>query len=142
MSRASITLDRKSRRQQAANWCWTAPDGARVTFQEAKRTTPQNDLMWDLLTDIAKQLPWHGQKLSADDFKLIFMAALNTELRIVPNLDGTGFVPLGRSSSKLSKSEMSNLIELILAFGAQHGVTFFDSDQSEGVPNKAPSVVA
>jgi hypothetical protein len=64
--------------------------------------------------------------LRPDDWKLIFLDALKRELRMVPNLDGTGFVNLGRSSSDLSKGEMSDMIELILAFGSQHGVTFQD----------------
>jgi hypothetical protein len=51
---------------------------------------------------------------------------LSQELRVVPNIDGTGFVPLGRSSSKLTVKEMTDLIELIFAFGAKHGVTFTD----------------
>lgn len=140
MSRASVTLDSKSRREQAARWCMTAPKGTRVTFQEAKRTDDQNRMMWDLLTDIARQVKWHGVKLSADDWKLIFLAGLNQEMRIVPNLDGTGFVNLGRSSSKLSKGEMTQLIELILAFGAQHDVVFFDGRDGEVV--KSPSPVA
>ena len=54
--------------------------------------------------------------------------ALKREVRMVPNLDGNGFVSLGRSSSDLSKSEMSDLMELIAAFGAQHGVEFRDQE--------------
>jgi hypothetical protein len=33
---------------------------------------------------------------------------------------------LGRSSSDLSKAEMTDLIDLISAFGANHGVVFHD----------------
>ena len=43
--------------------------------------------------------------------------------RAVPGLDG-GFVVLGLSTSKMSKDEMSELLELALAFGAQKGVEF------------------
>jgi hypothetical protein len=82
--------------------------------------------MWAMLTEIAAQVKWHGVTLKADDFKLIFMDALKRELRIVPNLDGTGFVNLGRSSSDLSKEEMSDLLELIAAWGVSHGVKFND----------------
>jgi hypothetical protein len=82
--------------------------------------------MWAMLTEVARQVQWHGQKLSADDWKLVFLAALKAELRIVPNLDGTGFVQLGRSSSDLSVSEMADLIDLIAAFGARQGVVFAD----------------
>jgi hypothetical protein len=82
--------------------------------------------MWAFLSEIAAQVKWHGVKLSADDWKLIFLDSLKRELRIVPNLDGTGFVNLGRSSSDLSKEEMSELLALIEAWGVQNGVRFND----------------
>lgn len=97
-----------------------------MTVRESKRTGDQNDKLWANLTDVATQLDWHGQKLAPDDWKLIFMDGLTRELRIVPNLEGNGFVNLGRSSSKLSKAEFSELLELIAAFGANHGVIFHD----------------
>lgn len=126
MSRALIVLDSKMRREQAAKWIWNAPPGTRVEFKEAKRTTDQNAIMWASLTEIARQVPWHGVRLSADDWKLIFIASLNQEMRLVPNLDGNGFVNLGRSSSNLSKSEMSDLLELIFKFAAERGVELHD----------------
>ncbi len=83
-----------------------------------------------MLTDVACQLTWHGQKLRPDDWKFIFLDALKRELRTVPNLDGTGMVNLGRSSSDLSKGEMIELQDLIEAFGAQHGVVFNDGKEA------------
>jgi len=83
-----------------------------------------------MLTDISKQMTWHGQRLRPDDWKLVFLDALNSEVRAVPNLSGNGFVNLGRSSSDLSKSEMSDLIELMFAFGAEHGVEFQDDREA------------
>jgi len=77
-----------------------------------------------MLTEVAEQVVWHGVKLSPDDWKIVMLSALKRELRMVPNLDGNGFVQLGRSSSDLTKDEMSGLQELISAFGAQHGVIF------------------
>jgi hypothetical protein len=124
MSRALVILTRASDRERVMSWARQAPWGTRVTFQEAKRTTDQNARMWAMLTDVARQVEWHGQKLPADDWKLIFMAALKQELRIVPNLDSTGFVQLGRSSSSLSVGEMADLMDLIDAFAARQGVTF------------------
>ena len=82
--------------------------------------------MWAFLTEIAAQVKWHGMKLSAADYKLIFLDALHREVRAVPNLDGTGFVNLGRSSSDLSKEEMADLLALIEAWGAKHNVKFND----------------
>lgn len=128
MSRALVTIHSRSDREKVARWAWGVSTGARVEFKAPKRTTDQNSLMWAMLTDVATQLKWHGLKLTPDDWKLIFLDALKREVRIVPNIDGTGFVNLGRSSSDLSKQEMSDLIEIILMFGANHGVTFHDSN--------------
>lgn len=137
MSRATIILTGPDSRARAAAWCRNAPPNTRVEFKEAKRTTDQNALMWASLTEVARQVPWHGLKLSADDWKLIFMASLNQEMRLVPNIDGTGFVNLGRSSSDLSKAEMGDLIDLIHAFGAKHGVEFLDGQGAGGVSSPA-----
>ena len=129
MSRAVLILHRQSDRDRAASWVRQAPWGTRITFQEAKRTTDQNARMWAMLTEVARQVEWDGLKLSADDWKLIFMAALKQELRMVRNLDRTGFVQLGRSSSDLSVAEMGDLMDLIAAFGAREGVTFNHTEQ-------------
>ena len=126
MSRALLVLNDSRERAKAAAWIAKAPPGTRVEFKGPKRTIPQNDRMWAMLTDVATQLPWHGIKLTADDWKLIFLDALKREVRMVPNIDGNGFVNLGRSSSDLSKAEMGDLMELIAAFGANNGVTFGD----------------
>ena len=129
MGRALIILNTDAARIKAQNWIGKAPIGTRVTFAASKRTTPQNDRMWAMLTDVAEQAEYHGLKLTPNDWKLIFMDALNLEIRMVPNLDNTGFVDLGQSSSKLSKEEMSDLMELIAAYGAKHGVVFHDGDE-------------
>jgi hypothetical protein len=124
MGRAVLVLNSRSERNKAKDWIERAPSGTRVTFQASKRTTDQNSILWACLSEIAQRVEWHGLKLIADDWKLIFMHALNSELRIVPSLDGKGFVNLGTSSSKLSKQEMSMLIELIMLFAAEHAITF------------------
>lgn len=126
MSRALLILNGSAERARATAWIAKAPAGTRVEFKEAKRSTDQNAKMWVMLTEVAAQVPWHGIRISADDWKLLFLDALKREVRMVPNIDGNGFVSLGRSSSDLSKAEMADLIELIHAFGAQHGVTFHD----------------
>lgn len=124
MDRALLILSSEAIRSKAIDWIRRLPAGTRVQFSAPKRSLPQNDKMWALLTEVSEQVPWHGQKLEPEDWKLVFMDALNREMRIVPAIDGRGFVNLGRSSSKLSVNEMRDLIELIYAFGAQHGVTF------------------
>lgn len=129
MSRAVVVLGSELNRRRAADWCLKAPAGTSVEFKESKRSTEQNARMWAMLTEIARQVSWHGVKLSPDDWKLIFMDALNQEMRLVPNLNGNGFINLGRSSSRLTKSEMSDLQELIAEFGARNEVEFADPAQ-------------
>ena len=129
MTRAVVVIDGTRNRAKAADWVSRAPFGTRVEFKRSKRSLPQNARMWAMLTDVASQITWHGQKLPADDWKLIFLDALKREVRIVPAIDGRGFVNLGRSSSDLSKSEMGDLMELIAAFGTEHGVVFKDPNE-------------
>lgn len=124
MSRALIVVRSEADRKRAATWSSKAPDGCRIEFKAAKRTLAQNDRLWSMLSDVASQLRWHGQKLTTEDWKLIFLDALDRETRTVPNIDGTGMVSLGRSSSDLSRQEMSDLFALIDHFGAKHGVKF------------------
>ncbi|WP_068459982.1 recombination protein NinB [Hyphomicrobium sulfonivorans] len=136
MSRALVVIRSNADRQKAAHWAHIAPYGTRIEFKESKRSIPQNSRMWAMLTDIAQQVPWHGLKLAADDWKLIFLDALKREVRLVPNIDGNGFVSLGRSSSDLSKTEMSDLMELIAEFGTRNGVQFSASDAEQLLAEK------
>lgn len=126
MSRAQLTLSGRVDRDRAVKWVEQAPAGTRVIFKESKRSTDQNSKLWAMLTEVATQLEWDGKRLTPDDWKLLFLDALNREMRLVPNIDGTGYVNLGRSSSNLSKSEFSDLLELIHEFGARHNVKFAD----------------
>lgn len=123
-----MVLHNDAIRNKAVEWVRRLPKDTRVTFQKPRRTIPQNDRMWAMLTEVSNQLAWHGMKLSPEDWKLMFLDGLKRELRIVPNIDGNGFVNLGRSSSELSKEEMGDLIELIAAFGSERGVVFRDME--------------
>ena len=126
MSRYLFTLYSQADRDRALRTVSAAPAGSRVEIKSAKRSLDQNSKLWAMLTEVAQQLPWHGIKLRPDDWKLLFLDALKRELHTVPNLEGTGFVNLGQSSSDLTKDEMGDLFELIYEFGARHGVRFLD----------------
>ena len=130
MSRYEFVIHKGNRETLAAKLL-ALPTGWRLVFQEPKRTVDQNSRFWALLTAVSTQLKWHGQRLTPDDWKLIFMSGLNQELRLVPNIHGNGFVQLGRSSSKLSKAEMTELMALIEAFAAEHGVTLWEDEEVE-----------
>lgn len=91
-----------------------------VTVRKEKRSKDQNALLWKLLDLTAASVEWHGQRLSADDWKNMFTASLQKQ-RVVPGLDG-GFVVLGMSTSNMDKGVMSDLITLIQAFLAERGI--------------------
>jgi hypothetical protein len=97
-----------------------------VTFKEATRSLEANAAMWAKLSEISEQVVWYGKKLSAEDWKTVLTASLR-QTRVVPTIDGDGFVPLGMSTSKMSVKEMSALLDLIDAFAAQQGVVFTDN---------------
>jgi hypothetical protein len=101
-----------------------APLGAQFELMDEPRTTAQNKLLWSLLGSVSDQLEHGGRKYEPNEWKCIFMKALGKELSFVPSLDGNGIVAVGYSSSRLSKEEFSNLIELIYSEGAKRGVAF------------------
>lgn len=130
MTRATLILASNAVRDRAHSWIDRVPDGTRLDFKKPRRTLPQNSRFWAMLSDVAAQVQWHGIRLSPDDWKLLFLDALKREVRMVPNLDGNGFVSLGRSSSDLSKEEMGDLMTLIEMFGAKHGVKFHTEENA------------
>lgn len=109
-------------RRYIAQLVMQAPQGHVVTISEPTRTNEQNRLLWPLLTCLAKQVDWYGQKLAPDDWKHLLTASL-VKQRAVPGIDG-GFVVMGLSTSQMPKSVFSALIELIYAFGAERNVDF------------------
>lgn len=118
----TFILAHDTARRMALDCVKTAPDGFSVTVGEVTRTNEQNSLLWPLLFEISRQVDWHGQKLTPENWKDVFSASLKQQ-KVVPGLDG-GFVVCGQSTSRMGKREFSDLIELIYAFGAQHGVDF------------------
>ena len=96
-----------------------------VEIQDPPRTIDQNAKLWALLTDISNQVDWpvNGKmgKLSKEDWKDCFTAELRKEQRVAQGISG-GFVLLGAHTHKMKKREMSDLIELLYSFGAEHDV--------------------
>ena len=114
-------------RKRAVSAIMDAPDGYIVRISEPTRTLESNALLWVLLGEVSKQVEWYGSKLTAEEWKDVFSASLKKQ-KVVPALDG-GFVVCGQRTSKMTKSEFSDLIELIQAFGAERGVNFDGKDK-------------
>jgi len=96
-------------------------DGRRLllTIQSDTRSLAQNSLMWSCLTDLSEQVKWDGtRRLTPEGWKDYLTAHLNGQ-DLVPNMDGTGFVAIGRgkSTSNMTIAEMTAVIDLGHAFG-------------------------
>lgn len=124
--RAVVTLRTQSDRDKAARWCQGVATGSKVVFHGPQRSIDQNSALWAALGDIARQRDYHGLKLSPDDWKILFLDALDRETRMVPNLDGTGMVAIGRSSSSLSVEEFTGLLSLVYEWGNRNGIEWSD----------------
>lgn len=124
MSKQVFILAHPVARQNAIKAIEAAPENYRVEIRQRTRSLDQNARMWALLGELARQVEWHGQHLTAENWKDICTAALKRQ-DVVPGIDG-GFVVLGTSTRNMTVGEMSELIEFITAFGTDRGVVFND----------------
>jgi hypothetical protein len=130
MTKRVFILAHQQARRNALEAVQNAPDGHCITVGEPSRNLEQNARLWAMLGDVSKQVDWYGKRLGAEDWKNVFSASLR-KLSVVPNLDGTGFVALGLSTSRMSKSELSDMLELMFAFGAERGVAWSEPETEE-----------
>jgi len=121
----TVILSSAAARDRAHHLIRHAPEGYVVTVKPPARSTDQNDKMWAMLSDISLAKP-QGRRLIPEAWKAAFMHALGHEVRFTPALDGDGMIPLGYRSSRLTKAQMSDLIELMYEYGARHGVVWTD----------------
>ena len=129
MTGQTIILHGYHARQQAHRLIECAPQGAILNIREARRTLDQNALMHALLSQISQAKP-DGRVLDTDTWKALFMNAAGFTCTFEPTLDGSGVIPLGFKSSRLSKAEFSDLIEAIHSFAAERGINL---DKGENV---------
>jgi hypothetical protein len=104
--------------------------GKKLTLEikQQSKSREQERLYHELIGQIAKQAQHVGSKWSADDFKRLLVDQFAREIgltgaKIVPNLDGTGFVQLGVQTRKFTVDQGSQFIEWLYAWAANNGVT-------------------
>lgn len=101
-----------------------APANAVVKISPEKRSDDQNAKMWAMLSDVSRAKP-EERRHTPEVWKCLFMQACGHEVAFEQGLDGRPF-PIGFHSSKLTKAQMSDLIEFIYSYGAKHGVKWSD----------------
>ena len=112
-------------RERAVQMVRHAPDGYIVEVKPKTRSLDQNRMLWACLDDVANQVVWHGQKLTREEWKDFFTAALKG-CKFVPNMDSNGFIAVGGKTSAMNKKMFSDLLTLIQMFGANNGVQWSD----------------
>jgi NinB protein len=98
-----------------------------------QRSTEQNARLHALLADIAEQKQWDGQTLDTEVWKRLLVGAFcranGQSVEIYRAIDGQGLEMVYRRTSRMSKQEMSELIEYATAWAIENGVVLHD-----GVP--------
>lgn len=133
----TLPLSNQMQRARAQRMVGNAPEDCVCIIRKKARTTDQNAKMHAMLTDVALAKPG-GRVLRTDQWKCLFMDALAAETggksfqaRWEPGLNGEGVVNLGYRSSRLTKSEMADLISFIDAWGTENGVVWSDPEAKE-----------
>jgi hypothetical protein len=114
-------------RKTAAELAFKAPHGSVANFRPPTRTVDQNSKMWAMLSDVARAKP-EGRELTTDKWKSLFMDAIGIPADWEPGING-GVVNVGYRSSRLSKEQMSEMIEQMYAYGAEHGVEWTEPER-------------
>ncbi len=103
-----------------------------VEIRPDSRRDGQNRLLHSRIGDIARQIEWCGTKRDADTWKRLLTAAWlrarGESIEILPALDGHGVDVVFRKTSALSRSECTELMEFITAWGAERNVEFTHVD--------------
>jgi len=116
----TIRLVSRLNRERAKALIDQAPDRALVNIRPETRSSEQNNLLWALLSDVSRAKP-DGRTHTPDVWKCLFMQACGHAVQFEVGLDGRPF-PLGFRSSRMTKDQMTDLIEFILQYCAEKGV--------------------
>lgn len=116
------------KKAEATEWILNHPGPLVIECDEPRRTNVRNAQLHAVLTDIAQQLIWDGERLSVEQWKRLLVAAwmraTNRRIKIARAIDGTGFDPIYQRTSKLSEGETRELIQFVYAWGVDQNVRF------------------
>lgn len=125
----TVRLIGPTQRAHARTLIDTAPDGMVMKIAEETRRDAQNRKLWPMIEDLQLQVP-EMAPYNKEDIKLRFLHALGTELRFLPELEGSGMFPVGLRSSTLTVTQFAGLIELLYEYGAKHDVRWSEPQEA------------
>lgn len=92
------------------------------------RSMLQNALLHAVITDISKQVKWHGQSFDVVTWKRLCMASWlrekNEQPQLIPALDGKGFDIIFERTSQLNTKDCADFCTWCIAFGDENNVNF------------------
>lgn len=117
-------------RQNACKAIMAAPDGMVVTIREKNRSRDQQAIFHAMVDDIAKARPeYAGIRMDAADWKALLILSHATatkgeggKLRLVPDLEGEGYVQLRESEARMSVARSSSLIDYVTAWATKYAI--------------------
>lgn len=122
MTGQTIILSSPAAIQRAKDLLDKAPRDAVVNVSAPRRSTDQNARFWAMLSDVSRSKP-DGRTMTPERWKAAFMQSFGHQVQFENDLEGRPF-PIGHSSSRMSKADMSELMEFISAWGTEHGVVW------------------
>lgn len=127
------------RKDYAKNIINQAPEDYVAVIKPKTRKEVQSEKFHAMCGDVSKQYKYQGRFLTKDQWKILFISAhsIATGLGsdIVEGLEGE-FANLRESSSQMSVSRMSSVIEYVLCFGSEKGI-IWSCPGDEEIMNRA-----
>ena len=93
-----------------------------------RRTLDQSAKLWSIAGDIAKSgKEWGGITLSKTSWFRLLVASVYGQ-KMVPALDGNGFVFVDARTSRMTKAQISEVIAFAEAWAVSHDIPLSDEE--------------
>jgi hypothetical protein len=100
-----------------------------LSLSPASKSREQEEKYHAMIGEVAKQAQHLGAAWQAEDWKRLLLDKFARETnrthgKVIPNLDKTGVVEVGIQSRKFSRSDGSEFIEWLYAWGDENGIKY------------------
>ena len=108
-------------------------DSTRLSPESRQSSAPRRSLdqsakLWSIAADISKSgKEWGGIQLSKNSWFRLLVASVYGQ-KMVPALDGNGFVFVDARTSRMTKSQISEVIAFAEAWAVNNGIELSDGD--------------
>jgi len=106
-----------------------------IEIKPASKSRDQEQKYHAIIGDIAKQAKHLGASWDAEDWKRLLVDQFIKDMngvggtKIIPNLDGTGIVQLGRQTRKFTKEQASEFVAFLICWCDQNGIELNDDSK-------------